>query len=214
MNNLEQLQARIRTRAPKFEIRFKDESLFMKILGKILFFNKSFMTRYITTIGDKVYWPSRKKFEDDPTASFIILAHEYVHIMDYINHPMYFTSGYAFPQILAIFALLSVLAFISPWFLFFLFFLLFLAPIPAPIRKWAEMRGYGMTVKLRAWFWGPLSEEDIDHYSKQFTTSAYYFMWPFEKNVKKELRNWANPDDLECFNINPAYEDVYNIIKA
>ena len=38
-------------------IKYKDNSWFMKVLSKILFFNKKFMTRFTTTIGKTVYFP-------------------------------------------------------------------------------------------------------------------------------------------------------------
>ena len=41
-------------------IAFKDESFLMKLLGFLLFFTKEFMTRFTTTIGNTVYFPSRE----------------------------------------------------------------------------------------------------------------------------------------------------------
>ena len=212
---LNALQVKIKERVPEFEIIFKDQSGFMKFIGKLLFFNKTFMTNYITTIGKKVYWPSKENFEKSSLGSFITLSHEYVHIMDYAANPVKFVLGYLFPQIISILAVFSVFAFISPWFLLFLVFLLSLVPFPAPFRKEAEMRGYGMSVKLRSWLNGSVSEHQINSYVSNFSSSAYYFMWPFEKNVKNELITWSNPNDLLCLSdSNPAYKDVYNIIKA
>ena len=56
MNDLERLQlleSRIKEWVPSFEVRFKNESKFMKLLGKVMFFNKGFInitskTRFIT----------------------------------------------------------------------------------------------------------------------------------------------------------------------
>jgi len=207
---LDVLQTKIKERVPSFDIKFKDKSLFMKCLGKLLFFNKGFMNDYITTIGTKVYWPSKEKFDQYPLGSFLTLAHEYVHIMDYKENPSKFILGYLFPQVLAIFSLFSVLAFISPWFLLFLLFLLTLSPLPAPFRKKAELRGYGMSLKVRNWLGWNINE---DLYVDKFTSSAYYYMWPF-KSIKKELKEWSS-QDLNCLNDpNPAYRDVYEIIKS
>ena len=212
---LDALQVKIKERAPNFEILFKDQNRFMKFIGKLLFFNKGFMTRFITTIKEKVYWTTKEQFEEYPRGSFITLAHEYVHVMDYVARPVRFLLGYLFPQVLAVFSLLALLAFVSPWFLLCLLSLLALTPSPAPFRKVAEMRGYGMSLKASSWLQGPISEEQINRYADQFTTSAYFFMWPFEKNVKKELNEWADPYNLKCLNdSNPAYKDVYDIIKA
>lgn len=212
---LDALQVKIKENAPNFEVRFKDQSTFMKILGKLLFFNKRFMTNYITVIGTKVYWPTKERFEQYPLGSFLTLAHEYVHIMDYKRNPVQFVLGYLFPQIKAILALLAVLAVVSPWFLLALLFLLALAPWPAPFRKKTEMRGFGMSIKARSWLGWEITEDRMNHYVEQFTSSAYYFMWPFSKLVRKELTEWADPNNLECLNdSNPAYKDTYDIIKA
>jgi hypothetical protein len=211
---LDALQAKIKERAPNFEILFKDQNGFMKFLGILMFFNKGFMTKFITTIKEKVYWTSKKSFEECPLRSFLTLSHEYVHIMDYVAHPVRFVLGYLFPQILAVFSLFAVFAFISPWFLLFLLFLLVLTPSPAPFRKKYEMRGFGMGLKLYSWLWGSVSEGQINKCVDHFTTSEYYYMWPFENCVKKELTRWADPNDLSCLkDSNPAYKDVYHIIK-
>jgi len=212
---LDALQVKIKEKVPGFEIQFKDQSTFMKILGKLMFFNKNFMTKYITTIGTKVYWPSKEKFEQSALESFLTLSHEYVHIMDYIRRPVRFVLGYLFPQVKAVLALIAVLAVISPWFLLALPCLLALAPWPAPYRKRAEIRGYGMSMKARLWLGWDINEGTMNHYVKQFTSTAYYFMWPFSKCVREEFVKWADPNNLECLNDpNPAYKDVYDIMKT
>jgi hypothetical protein len=229
MNNydlmLEKLENRIKKHAPTYELRFKNESTFMKILGKILFFNKSFMTGAKTTIGTKIYWPSRAQYERDPKASFKTLAHEFVHVMDYIKSPVRFVLGYLFPQILAapavLFVLLSpilipllALGVLSPWVLLVLLTAVFLAPMPSPGRKKAEMRGYGMSSKARVWLHGSVHPSQTEWYIEQFIGPSYYYMWPFKKSVQKELKGWADPFDVGCLNdSNPAYKEVYDLIK-
>jgi hypothetical protein len=187
----------------------------MKFVGKIMFFNKGFMTDYITTIGKTVYFPSKAKFEADPGAYFYTLAHEYVHVADYAARPTTFIIGYLFPQILASLSLLSLLAFFSPYFLLFLLTLIFVAPIPAPYRAWAEIRGYAMSCKVR--LWDGWSEETVRNrlelkYANAFTTSAYYFMWPFKNYVIRKLTEKVSSDSC-LSDSNPACVDVYNIIK-
>lgn len=206
---LDLLQIKIKQRAPEFEIRYKNEDRWMKLLGKILFFNKRFMEGFVTTIGSKVYWPSRKMFNEFPDHSFVTLAHEYVHVMDNQKSPAKFKLGYLFPQILAALSLFSILAFISLWFLFFLAFLIFLAPIPAPFRKNSELRGYGMSIKARNWLYGGIDDSTMDHYVNQFTSGNYYYMWPFENNVRKELNKWNNNSVID----EPAFLDVYSLIQ-
>jgi len=59
------------------EIKYKDESLFMKALGLLLSFNKTFMTSFTTTIGSTIYFPSRKWLaERNPETTIAIVAHE------------------------------------------------------------------------------------------------------------------------------------------
>jgi hypothetical protein len=131
---LDALQAKIKERAPNFEILFKDQNGFMKFLGILMFFNKGFMTKFITTIKEKVYWTSKKSFEECPLRSFLTLSHEYVHIMDYVAHPVRFVLGYLFPQILAVFSLFAVFAFISPVPEIRYLYLFINAPLPVPVR--------------------------------------------------------------------------------
>jgi len=207
------LEKKIKERVPGFKICFKDESTLMKLIGKILFFNKGFMTRYTTTIGKRVYFPSKKKFEENPGRYYHTLAHEYVHVMDYVRHPVIFIIGYMKPQLIAILSLLSFLAFINPYFLLFLLALLFLAPIPSPYRTWAELRGYGMNCKVRLWHGETISQERLNYSADAFITSAYYFMCPFRKWVMKKLKKWADPNDNSCLlDKNPAFKDVHDLI--
>ena len=223
---LSKLEEAIKSHAPKFEVKFKDESKFMKLIDKILFFNKTFMTGYITTIGQKVYWQTRERYEGNKEASFNTLAHEFVHVMDSVNKPVTFTLGYLFPQILAapglIFALLlplwitlMALSIMSPWWLLMLLFLGFLAPIPSPGRKKAEVRGYGMSFLVRMWRYGNVSNWKYERSVDAFTGPNYYWMWPFEKQVRKELDQFKQkeiPPFLEN-DPNPAWKVVRKVLE-
>ena len=211
--NFDALENIIKERVPGFQIKFKDESPFMKFLGKIMFFNKRFMTGYITTIGKTIYFPGRQEFEENRGGYFKTLCHEYVHVMDYVQRPVRFILGYIFPQLLAVFSLGAILALINPWFLLFLLALLFAAPIPSPGRAESEFRGYGMSCKVRIWKGEIIDANLLKQYADTFTTSAYYFMWPFRKNVDKRLREYINTD--ACLrDRNPAYADVYRVIAG
>jgi len=215
MNDLERLQlleSRIKEWVPSFEVRFKDESKFMKLLGKVMFFNKGFMTNFITTIGTKVYFPNRADYLARPLDSFRTLAHEFVHVYDYVLNPVGFMLGYLFPQNLALLSLFAILAFISPCFLLFLLSLLFLAPIPSIPRKNIEMRGYGMSLKVEQWSNCPVSYVDwcMEKYADNFVNSNYYYMYPFRESVKKELKGWLTDSCLQDKNV--AYSEVYSIL--
>ena len=65
----------------------KEDSKLMKFISKLLFFNKTFMTDYVTTIGRTIYVPSGY-------ISSTTLRHELVHVADYNAHPVWFTLSY------------------------------------------------------------------------------------------------------------------------
>ena len=165
------------------QIKFKDESALMKILSFVLFFNKNFMTRYITVIGKTVYFPSRQWLYNNRMSAANSLCHELVHISDQKNVGFFaFGMSYIFPQWLALFALTSFM--VGPW---ALVFLLFLAPLPAPFRAFWELRGYAMTDAVMFSSTGRFV--DLSFLENQFTGSGYYFMWPFTKSLRSEIEN-------------------------
>ena len=155
---------------PNFEIRSKKDSWFMRTVGKLMFFNKRFMTGYITTWYPHVYVPSLP-WKRNNIAAIPVLAHEWVHLHDRKRMGLLFNLLYASPQC---FAPLALFGFWNPW--FFLFFLCFL-PIPSPGRAWAEFRGYRMTIATYYWMSG--YKIDIKWVVEQFVGPSYYFMWPF-----------------------------------
>ncbi len=66
---LEALVAKGQTYFPNLKIKFKDQDPLMKLVGKLMFFNPGFMTQFVTTIGETIYWPSKEDLEDSPAAS-------------------------------------------------------------------------------------------------------------------------------------------------
>jgi hypothetical protein len=115
---LHSFEDEIRKEIPDFKISYKNESLFMKVLGFLTMpFNPQFMTRYTTTIGNTVYFPSKEDYESTPKPSFTVLAHELVHMMDDRNNKWTYAISYAFPQLLALplFILFTVLAGLQAW---------------------------------------------------------------------------------------------------
>ena len=136
-------------------IKFKDESLFMKILGVLLFFNKRFMTEFTTTIGSTIYLPSQKSLNDE--LLWITIGHELVHVRDgKLEGQWWFPFLYLYPQSFGLPALLGllfatavhgthhslyVLALLTP-------LLLFSPLIPATFRVTYEARAYAMTLLL------------------------------------------------------------------
>jgi len=171
---------------PKFKIAFKDKSKFMKLLSVILFFLPSFMTRYTTTIGYTVYFPSETNLDKNPEGNLRVLAHEFVHMMDYKKYNILFSLGYIFPHIFAVFSLFALMAisFSNLWLLSLLMLLLAL-PLPAYFRMYFELRGYTMSAAFNVWTGSNFPKEDW--LLSIFAGSSYYFMWPFKDNMKKRM---------------------------
>lgn len=175
-------------------IKYKDSSLLMKILGYVLFFNPRFMTKFVTTIGNTVYFPNKDYIASAQNAGIIgILAHEVKHIKDHEKTGSIISIlGYMFPQILVPLALLGL--FIN-WYVAVIALVILLLPWPAPGRKNLELNGYIMSL----FFGNEIMKEDgfnaeertkklleaVEVYNKYFTSFDYYMMWPF--GVKKEL---------------------------
>lgn len=64
---------------PSFRVVRKSKSPFMRLLATLLFFNKSFMTDFVTTIGNYMWVPeSWLSWRDDAKAA--LLRHERVHL--------------------------------------------------------------------------------------------------------------------------------------
>jgi len=175
------------------DLKYKNESKFMKILSYILFFNPKFMTDFTTTIGRTIYFPSREKLGlfGSQFSNLNVLAHEYVHIMDNEDDKL-FKIKYLMPQLLA--PLMLLFGFIS-WWVALPLFILFLCPVPAYWRKQYELSGYKMSLFVADHLSKELNWEldsrksflkDLSaSYNKNFTSGNYYFMWLF--GVKREL---------------------------
>ena len=112
---LNSLVDEISIRHKSFSIGYKDESLLQKTIGILVFpFNREYMTRYTTTLGSKVYFPSREAVEEDPYKYAEVLSHELVHIWDSEKSGLKFALGYASPQIWAV-PLLAAVSVLGSW---------------------------------------------------------------------------------------------------
>lgn len=168
---------------PGIQVKYKDQSTFMKVLSYVLFFNRGFMTDYITSIGSTMYFPSAQYIENDPIDNTVVMLHEIVHIEDEQNsNSILFGFLYLLPQLLAL--LFIPLLFIVGW-KFALIAFVFALPLPAYFRMQDEKKAYtialyamyklnakyNMTLDVKTW---------ATYYALQFKNSAYYFMWPFQ----------------------------------
>jgi hypothetical protein len=184
---LDDLIAAIKARLPKFDVRYKDESLFQRFLGFIMFFNRAYMTQYTTTMFGKVYFTSRAWVGANPKQAWKILAHEYVHLLDGKDHPILFPVTYALPQLSALGALAAFGAFWTPWALLALLFLVALAPWRSKGRTKAEMRGYAMSMAVAYWTLGSISRALKEHVGARFWGPNYYYMCRNKSYVISEI---------------------------
>ncbi len=194
----EKLYLALKKDVPGIRIGYKDSSKFMKLIGGLLFFNKGFMTDYITTIGKTIYFPNKESVTS--RSAYKVLAHEYVHIKDSERYgSILYSLMYLFPQILALFGLL---------FLFKIYFVLFficLLPLPAYWRSRIELRGYAMSLFMEHKEGRVFGVEGIND---QFIGSGYYWMWPF--GVKKELHKFV--EKIESGDI--LSDEVFAIVNS
>lgn len=171
---------------PSFNLKYKDQSLLMKIISCILFFNKGFMTNFITTIGNTVYFTSQSDVEKNDIGSSIVLSHEFVHSMD-AKKNIFFKFLYLIPQILT--PIFIILFFILPSVFNFIslgFGIICLLPLPAPWRTKYELRGYQMSLFAESEMAkeANYSADDYDYlltscaktFNDNFTGAFYYWM--------------------------------------
>lgn len=179
---------------PDLQVKYKDKSWFMKLLGTLLFFNKNFMTNYTTTIGSTVYFPSESFVKVRPVSAAVVLLHELVHVHDAKKYSKFlFGLLYLTPQI---FALLCLPLFLISWKIALPLVLLFCAPIPSPFRTHFEKRAYltslyainGLANRLN---FKPLLASQEQSFIGQFKDGSYYFMWPFG-DLQKDFDDAVN----------------------
>jgi hypothetical protein len=169
------------------EVVEKTTSRLMRMLAPLLFFNKTFLTGYITTIGATIYWPNVEQMYMHPDQAFETLFHEVQHAADYRWCPSIFVVTYLVPQICALLAIGAVLAAVlNPWWLLWLLALLFLLPLPAVGRAIWEMRATSSSMALNLWKYGEqtISEKRMSGLVARFTGPDYYFMLPSRKLVE------------------------------
>jgi hypothetical protein len=187
-----------------FKIRYKNESLLMRLIAIIVcLFNRNFMTDYITTIGNTIYFPNKEYVKNNQLSAMAVLAHEIVHVEQSEKYGrVLFSALYLFPQVLALISVFAIFAVFWLPMLWFLTFLVFLAPLPAPWRAKFEFEGYTMSLfvqdllgKYRNYpkdvILKDLSMIAVRTDQKNFKGSFYYFMWPFgmEKDFEKKIND-------------------------
>lgn len=188
---LREFEGLIRQHIPSFEVRFKDESKLMAVLGYLAYpFNPGFSTQYTTTWGKRVYFPSKGFYLGDPARSFRILAHEFVHLIDGKQHPVSFQPSYLFPQLLALLPLIAyaVLAWPHSWIVLLPFVSYAIACAPARVSRvlfWIVLPALlgGMGV-LAWWFTGWWAMVLL-------STVLFLVPWPAPWRTKWEIRGYG-----------------------
>lgn len=147
-----ELEATVRE-FPDFRVILKTDSAFMKVLSVVLFFNKGFMTYFVTTIGSRMWVPTDwTSWSDQARAA--ILRHERVHLRQQRRYGMLRYS---------------------------LMYLLWPLPILlAKGRRDLEMEAYEESMAAYAEYWGKDYLEDSkvrERFIQYFTSSAYAWMW-------------------------------------
>jgi len=124
-----------------------------------------------------------------PSAGWKMLAHEWIHLHRAKKlTPFLHGFLFLFPQILAPLSLISIVAiWSSNWWLLNLAWLVCIAPLPSRFRAEDEFRGYTMSMAVEYWRYGTIPEKRIQEFSQMFTSSEYYYMWPFKTSVKNRL---------------------------
>jgi hypothetical protein len=201
---LADIMSAIKYEFPDFKIIEKKDSRLMRILAKVLFFNKNFMTRYITVIGSTVYVPSKQRMKENPYAALEVLCHEWVHMKDNKAMGPLFKLLYLTPQIFSLVALASL------WTgnLWWLGFLAFLLPFPSFGRSELEMRAYSVSMAV-AW-WVLEQEPDYEKISKYFTSSAYYWMYPIKEAAIEDLEE--NFERIKRMELRPHEQQILEIL--
>ena len=181
----------LREHIPQLEIRYKDSSKFMKLLGFLLTpVNPTFMTKFVTTVGTRVYFPNRKHIVDLPTDSMAVLAHEFVHMWDEEKEgSLKYVHSYLSPQLYFALTILAYCSLVS-WIPGVVFIGGYLASCWA--AKSNRIAGYGAlaaTVVLAiasAWlfagWWAPLA---------LLAAFAPLAPWPSKGRTRLELRGYS-----------------------
>lgn len=93
-------------------------------------------------------------------------------------------------------------------------------PLPAWWRTRIELRGYAMNVAVNYWRYGSVHQSTIDWIVASFTGPNYYFMWPFESQVRRDFADVV--DRLELGTLTTInvfgescrpYKLVYDLLK-
>lgn len=183
--------AKIRRYFPKFSIKYKDQSILMKIIGWFLFcsFNQFFMKEEATSLSQTIYFPNSSFIKRKPLTSIVFLCYELVHIHNKQRlFPGVYCLSYLFPQVLLPFLLPL---FLISWKLALPLMILFLLPLPAYFRMQYEKQAYLAslycmhTLNQKYDYHIDISGQ-LEVFVEQFSSRHYYWMFPFQ-SIKRDF---------------------------
>lgn len=142
---------------PKFLVVKKSESRFMKLIAWLLFFNKTFMTGYVTTIGNRMYVPDH--WGEDGLSNAATLRHERVHLRQQKRYG----------------------------FLLYAFLYLLVLPAVFTFRAKLEKEAYEESMRAWLAYGGEkaFTLRRKDQLIKQFTGGSYGWMCPFPGKMER-----------------------------
>ncbi len=201
---------------PKFRVKKKSESLFMKILGKILFFNKDW-NNYSTTIGFTSYVGDVELTE----SAWQTIFHEGMHAIQAKKMTrLLFFIAYLFPAILVVPVLIALChyrilanAFWPVWILL----PLLLIPQLSSFRYGFELGAYRVNMFVNFWMRGidALNTKSTDWFVGQLSGSSYGYMSFKDKadndvqTIRREVLSFGS---LTKIRSDPYFNDVWRFL--
>lgn len=147
---------------PKFKLMPKHKSTLMRFMSYLLFFNKGFMSNFVTTIGNYIWVPENWDKLDNKVKATVI-RHERVHLIQQKRYGM---------------------------FLYIILYLFWPIPIFFALgRRNIEMEAYAESLRAEAEYFGLFfidQPKNMDRYVSYFTSSSYAWMWINRNSIE----NW------------------------
>jgi hypothetical protein len=179
---------------PNYSVSLKKDSKLQRLIGWILakVGNKKYMDSFCTTIGQSTTIPDKEW-----PGLWAVLLHEGRHAQDSLKMSNgLFGLAYLMPQLIGILGVVYTLVILTGliygwplWLLWGCVSLLFLAPLPAPFRAYAELRGYTVSLAVDYWSNEIFDEERyLDWLAGVFSGPDYYFMWTFKGMVRRHFQ--------------------------
>jgi hypothetical protein len=191
MTGVEEAIELVQEFVPEYKVTQKSASKLHRAIGWCLarVGNTGYMSSFWTTLGR---WTAQPTCTDASPNSgdFAVILHEGVHAIQSRKYSTGLLSfWYLFPQGLAILSLLSpaLVPLVGLGALWGLLGLVLFAPLPAVGRAIIEFEAYKVSLAATYWAHGiPVADQDeyLDWLTSEFTTGAYYWMWPFKAAMK------------------------------